>query len=172
MAISKQPGSKLEDCSRKDAAVSLFKSVGMFFKIFHPRKANIIFKEVHLNPHLRADILAMDWDDKVTIIEIKSCKEDFKNDDKWKNYMDYCDYLYFLCPEGAISDKDLPANIGLVWASGFSNHLRLNIIRRPKKLRASRLNSAWFRTIYKRLAFRRFAKLNDNPVCLDDEIFF
>lgn len=158
--------------SRKEIAEALFGSIGKFFHLSDPRRTRVAFKEVHLSPSLRADVLSMNWDDKVVIVEVKSSKEDFKTDSKWKDYLEYCDYFYFLCPEGVILPADLPSNIGLVWASGSIKSPFLKIIKRPYRLKASKLNSAWFRQIYKRLAFRKFAKFNGLPVSLDDDQLF
>lgn len=171
MASTKQQDSSIANGSRKEIAVSLFKSVGRFVKIFHARKTAILFKEVHLAPSLRADVISIDWDDHVTVFEVKSCLQDFESDDKWKKYLDYCDYFYFVCPQNTITVNMLPKNVGLIWASGDINKPFLKIIRRPEKLKGSKLNSAWFRKIYKRLAFRRFAQFDGQPVSLDDNIF-
>lgn len=161
-----------KDSSRKDIAEALFRSVRKFFKVHNPRRTQITFREVHLAPNLRADILNLSWDDKVVILEIKSCRADFKTDLKYHKYLDYCDYFYFYCPEGEIPIKDVPKNVGLIYASGPMENPFLKIVKRPTKLKPSRLNGAWFRAIYKRLAFRKMVMLDGKPFSIEESNLF
>ena len=43
----------------------------------------------------RADIAALDRRGKLTIAEIKSCRADFETDQKWPDYLEFCDRFYF-----------------------------------------------------------------------------
>lgn len=66
----------------------------------------------------RADILALAGDGEVTIIEVKSGPIDYKTDQKWPEYLDYCDRFYFAM------DADFPVELipdgcGLIVADGF-----------------------------------------------------
>ena len=49
--------------------------------------------------------------------EIKVSRSDFIRDDKWLQYMDYCNLFYFAAPQGIIEPGELPDNVGLVVAS-------------------------------------------------------
>lgn len=57
------------------------------------------FFEVTLNDSgkgaLRADAFAFNTDKHVIIMEIKSCIQDFRIDQKWHNYFQYCHNFYF-----------------------------------------------------------------------------
>ena len=43
----------------------------------------------------RVDIIALNCKKEILIIEVKSKINDFKNDKKWKKYLNYCNYFYF-----------------------------------------------------------------------------
>jgi hypothetical protein len=49
--------------------------------------------------------------------EIKVSRNDFVRDDKWKQYMDYCNLFYFVAPQGIIEPGELPDGVGLVVTS-------------------------------------------------------
>lgn len=52
--------------------------------------------------------------------EIKTSRNDFKSDNKWTNYLDYCHKFYFVCPKGIISREEIEEmdeNIGLIYYS-------------------------------------------------------
>ena len=53
----------------------------------------------------------------VTGYEIKVYRSDFLNDNKWPNYLDMCNALYFVCPTGLIEPSEVPETCGLMWAS-------------------------------------------------------
>lgn len=44
---------------------------------------------------LRADVLSLNTKASLVITEVKSCIEDFRTDNKWHNYLKYCNRLYF-----------------------------------------------------------------------------
>jgi hypothetical protein len=66
----------------------------------------------------RADIIALAPDGQVTIVEIKSSVADFRADQKWPDYEDFCDRFYFAVPETVPFDI-LPADRGLIVADSF-----------------------------------------------------
>lgn len=49
--------------------------------------------------------------------EIKASRSDFLNDDKWKQYLEYCSQFYFVAPPGLIEPAELPKEVGLLVAS-------------------------------------------------------
>src|SRR5688572_11582124 len=53
----------------------------------------------------RADVIALAPDGRLTIVEIKSSVADFRADQKWPDYRDFCDRFFFAIPE------TLPAEI-------------------------------------------------------------
>ncbi|MGD1879084.1 MAG: MmcB family DNA repair protein [Kiloniellaceae bacterium] len=74
--------------------------------------------EVTLANGRRADRLCFDAKSRITIVEIKSSIEDFRCDQKWPDYLDYCDRFFFAVPEGFPQDL-IPQDQGLMVADGY-----------------------------------------------------
>ncbi|MEM0986994.1 MAG: MmcB family DNA repair protein [Pseudomonadota bacterium] len=66
----------------------------------------------------RADIAAVDGKGQITIVEIKSCQNDFRVDSKWPDYRPFCDRFFFAVSEAFPIDI-LPEDTGLIIADGF-----------------------------------------------------
>ena len=70
----------------------------------------------------RADLIAAGEDGSIWIVEIKSSLEDFRVDQKWPEYRDYSDRLFFAVsldfPRGV-----LPADTGLIIADRYGGEL-------------------------------------------------
>ena len=66
----------------------------------------------------RADVIALAPDGCITIVEIKSSVADFRADQKWPNYEDFCDRFFFAVPETMPFDI-LPEDRGLILADSF-----------------------------------------------------
>lgn len=74
--------------------------------------------EISLSNGRRADLLAIDRKGIITIIEIKSSVEDFKVDQKWHEYKDFCDKFTFAThPE--VPEDIFPISEGLIVADNF-----------------------------------------------------
>ncbi len=163
----------MNSLTRGEIAPILHLAAEKFFAIFSHKNNVILFHEVHLNESLRVDVLSISWDDRVTVFEIKTCRDDFEKDMKWKKYLDYCDKFMFMCPDGVIKPEELPPNVGLVYV-GLNNPTNpwVKVIKQPKTLKPSKLNSAWFRATFKKLAFRKFCKVGGKLISLENEHFF
>jgi hypothetical protein len=77
----------------------------------------VVLHEVPLPNGRRADLLALRPDGGFACIEVKSGLRDFLTDDKWPEYRDFCDELYFAVDESFPLDL-LPAETGLIVTSG------------------------------------------------------
>ena len=66
----------------------------------------------------RADIAALDRTGSLTIVEIKSSLADFRSDQKWPEYAEYCDRFYFAVKPDFPRDV-LPSTCGLILADRF-----------------------------------------------------
>ena len=86
--------------------------------------------EVPLPNGRRADILALCADGCFTCIEVKSGPRDFLTDDKWPEYRDYADALYFAVDADFPLDL-LPAEPGLIVAAGLEADLLREAPRHP-----------------------------------------
>ncbi len=66
----------------------------------------------------RADILALADDGEVTIIEVKSGPVDYRTDQKWPDYLDFCDRFFFAVDAHFPVDL-IPPDCGLIIADAF-----------------------------------------------------
>ena len=53
----------------------------------------------------RADVVALGPDYEILVVEIKSGMDDFRTDQKWPDYRDYCDRFFFAV------DADFPVDV-------------------------------------------------------------
>jgi len=71
--------------------------------------------------HSRMDAVAItkSWAHPcVKIYEVKVSRNDFLRDDKWPQYLEYCNKFYFACPNGLITTDDIQdARVGLIWVN-------------------------------------------------------
>lgn len=74
--------------------------------------------EVSLPNGRRADLIALSDKGQVTVIEIKSSIEDFRADQKWPEYLDYCDRLFFAV-EAVFPREVLPEEAGIIVADRY-----------------------------------------------------
>ena len=78
--------------------------------------------ELPLGNGRRADLAAIDRRGTIRLVEIKSCRADFRADRKWRAYLDYCDRFYFAVASGFPRDL-LPADEGLILADRFGGEI-------------------------------------------------
>ena len=74
--------------------------------------------EVTLPNGRRADIMALGPKGQIFIVEVKSCLDDFRVDQKWREYAPYCDAFAFAVPP-EFPREILPDEPGLIVADGF-----------------------------------------------------
>ena len=78
--------------------------------------------EVPLANSRRADVLAIGPNSSIWIVEIKSSIADFRSDQKWHEYRDYCDALLFaVAPDFPVSI--LPEDCGLILADAYGGEM-------------------------------------------------
>lgn len=56
--------------------------------------------------------------------EIKVSRNDFKQDNKWHLYLQYCNEFFFVVPTGLIKKEELPDNVGLIYYNPDTKALR------------------------------------------------
>ncbi len=74
--------------------------------------------EVPLPNGRRADLAALGPKGEIWIAEIKSCAADFLTDQKWQDYLPFCDQFCFAVGMD-FPQSLLPADCGLIIADGF-----------------------------------------------------
>jgi hypothetical protein len=83
-------------------------------------------QEVSLPNGRRADIMALGPRGQIVIVEVKSGLDDFRTDQKWGEYLPFCDAFYFaVAPEFPV--EALPAEPGLIVADAFDGA----VVREP-----------------------------------------
>ena len=76
--------------------------------------------------HFRLDAWAMlkSWTNPTTFgYEVKVSRSDFIGDNKWQAYLPLCSDFYFVCQQGLILPDELPAEVGLIYATGNGGRL-------------------------------------------------
>lgn len=78
----------------------------------------------------RADVIGLSPSGDIWIVEVKSGVEDFRVDNKWPEYRDFSDALFFAVAPGFPVDI-LPADTGLILADRYGGE----IVRQAPELR-------------------------------------
>jgi len=53
----------------------------------------------------------------VRAFEIKVARADYWRDEKWRDYLPYCNEFYFVCPSRLIKAEEVPGDVGLIWVA-------------------------------------------------------
>ena len=88
--------------------------------------------ELRLGNGRRLDVLGLGPKGELWAVEVKSSIEDFKADQKWESYIDYCDRLFFAVPMDFPKDL-ISENVGLIVADRFE----AAILRMPEETKLS-----------------------------------
>ncbi len=115
-----------------------------------------VLLEMPLPDGRRADIFAVARDGALTIVETKSSIEDWRVDDKWPDYLNWCDLLYVAVPVD-FPQALIPEEIGLIVADAYGGEILRHPPRRP--VVAARRKSLLIDCA--RLASERLARLED-----------
>lgn len=99
----------------------------------------------------RADLLGLNDDGEVTIIEVKSGIVDFRTDQKWRDYLEYCDRFFFAVGSD-FPVQLIPVECGLIIADAFGAE-----IIRPAPL--TKLAAARRKALVLRAALAAMARL-------------
>jgi len=76
----------------------------------------------------RLDFLAIkrSWSPvELVVAEVKVSVSDFRNDDKWPQYMELCHRFYWACPQGLIGKGDIDDRAGLIYVYPKSGKARI-----------------------------------------------
>lgn len=112
--------------------------------------------EVSLKTGRRADVMAIDAKGGVTIVEVKSGVPDFRADQKWPDYLAFCDRFYFAVDE-AFPTELIPENCGLMIADAYE----AAVVREPaeRPLDPARRRAVLLR--FARTAAQRLHRVDD-----------
>ena len=141
---------------RDNTAGLLSRGVGRLFK--HLGFDSLT--EFTLSTGRRVDIVGMNSKGKIAIAEIKISVADFRTDQKWPEYMDFCDQFYFAVPL-EFPVEILPEGSGLILADAYSGDIIRTSIINSKPLHASRRRELTLR--FARVAANRLRRWEDPP---------
>jgi hypothetical protein len=77
-----------------------------------------VLTEFTLKNGRRADVIGLADDGSVVIVEVKTSVADLKADQKWPEYEEFCDQLYFAVPRDFALDL-LPSECGVLVADSW-----------------------------------------------------
>ena len=101
----------------------------------------------------RMDVCALGPDGQVWCVEVKSSRADFQADHKWRDYLPWCDRLFFAVPP-EFPEAILPSDQGLIRTDAWDAQI---LRMAPEdKLSAARRKSVLLR--FARLAADRLAR--------------
>jgi hypothetical protein len=78
----------------------------------------VCVEELVPTPGLRVDVMALGPKGEIWIVECKSCRADFRADQKWQGYLDWCD-RFFWAVGGEFPTEILPEGAGLMLADAY-----------------------------------------------------
>ena len=139
---------------RDNTARLLARGVGRLFK--HLGFDSLT--EFTLSTGRRVDVVGMNGKGKIAIAEIKISAADFRTDQKWPEYMDFCDQFYFALPL-EFPVEILPEKSGLILADAYGGEIIRPSAINSKPLHASRRRELTLR--FGRVAANRLRRWED-----------
>lgn len=100
------------------AALQILRGVSRYFRMLDCA----VLSELPLADGRRCDVMALDPRGGVTIVEIKSGVADFRSDQKWPDYRQWCDRFFFAV-DIDFPQELIPADCGLIIADRFGAEL-------------------------------------------------
>lgn len=133
------------------------------------RNQIVVQPEVSLRNHRRADLMGINQKGEIILVEIKCARADLLGDQKWLEYLDYCDRFYWAVPAGfdhgpIAGEAFLPERTGLIVADAYDAE-----IIRPAALAALAAARRKVETErLARLAMRRLMGIADPEMALQE----
>jgi len=88
------------------------------------RNQIVVQPEVGLRNNRRADLMGLSNKGEIIIVEIKCARADLLGDQKWPEYLEYCDRFFWAVPAGfdlspLQNDAFIPERAGLIIADAY-----------------------------------------------------
>lgn len=83
-------------------------------------RGDACLREFTVKSGRRVDVIALAKGGEITVVEVKSSRQDFISDSKWHEYLEWADKFYFAVDDGF--DRDLlpgPETCGIIITDGF-----------------------------------------------------
>lgn len=92
------------------------------------RNQIVVQPEVSLRNNRRADLMGVNAKGEIIIVEIKCARADLLGDQKWPEYLDYCDRFFWAVPAGfdytpIEGQAYLPERTGLIIADAYDGEI-------------------------------------------------
>lgn len=92
------------------------------------RNQIMVQPEVGLRNNRRADLMGMTTKGEIIIVEIKCSRADLLGDQKWPEYLDYCDRFFWAVPAGFDTsplhgEMFLPDRSGIIIADAYDGEI-------------------------------------------------
>jgi hypothetical protein len=135
------------------------------------RNQIMVQPEVSLRNNRRADLMGMTTKGEIIIVEIKCSRADLLGDQKWPEYLDYCDRFFWAVPAGfdispLHGETFMPDRSGIIVADAYDGEIARPAALVP--LAAARRKTETQRLA--RLAMRRLMGIADpDPVLAEIE---
>ena len=115
--------------------------------------------EFTLKNNRRVDVIGLDKRGKIIIVEVKSSAADFRSDNKWSDYLEFCEQFYFAVTEDFPRDI-LPTDQGLIIADGYGAEIVVEA--ETRKVNAARKKSLTLNVA--RTAAQRLSEFTDPKI--------
>lgn len=148
-----------------DGAAAVARGISRLFL----RNQIMVQSEATLRNHRRADLMGINDKGEIIIVEIKCSRADLLGDQKWPEYLDYCDRFFWAVPAGfdyapIEGASFLPERTGLIVADAYDAQIIRPAALAPlaaarRKVEVQRLA---------RLAMRRLMSIADPDMMLED----
>ena len=135
------------------------------------RNQIMVQPEVSLRNHRRADLMGINLKGEIIVVEIKCSRADLLGDQKWPEYLDFCDRFFWAVPAGFDvkpfeGNTFLPERAGLIIADAYDAEIARPAALVP--LAAARRKTETQRLA--RLAMRRLMGIADpDPILAEIE---
>lgn len=80
--------------SRKETTALLTRAVTLYLV----DRRYSVHQEIGIKSRRRLDILSLNYKGHIIGVEVKSCLDDYRSDQKWRSYLPYVNKLYFCFP--------------------------------------------------------------------------
>jgi hypothetical protein len=148
-----------------DGAAAVARGVSRLFL----RNQIMVQSEVTLRNHRRADLMGINDKGEIIVVEIKCSRADLMGDQKWPEYLEYCDRFFWAVPAGfdygpIEGASFLPERTGLIVADAYDAQIirpaaLVPLAAARRKVEVQRLA---------RLAMRRLMSIADPDMMLEE----
>ena len=123
---------------------------------FFVEQGNACLTEFSFKTGRRADIISLNRKGAIAVVEVKTSATDFRSDEKWHEYLEFCDLFYFAVAIDFYRDI-LPNDCGLIVGDAYG----ASIVRKatPRTLNAARRKAVTLR--FARASAKRLIRFTD-----------